>query len=85
MWGREGGWEIVSKKKKRKMCLQGKYVLSSKIIKYTHPKMIDSKSVIYDAIITATNVSHLVVVRIYQTHAYSSLKKVELKIKARST
>ena len=45
--------------------------------------MIDSKSVIYDAIITASNVSHLVV-RIYQTHAYSSLKEVELKIKARS-
>ena len=83
MWGREGGWEIVSKKKQKEMCLQGRYVLSSKIIKYTHPKMIDSKSVIYDAIITATNVSHLVV-RIYQTHAYSSLKEVELKIKAPS-
>ena len=46
--------------------------------------MIDSKSVIYDAIITATNVSHLAVVRIYQTHAYSSLKEIELKIKAPS-
>lgn len=78
MWGREGG------KCGGKMCLQGRYVLSSKIIKYTHPKMIDSKSVIYDAIITATNVSHVAVVRIYQTHAYSSLKEIELKIKAPS-
>lgn len=69
MWGREGG-------KWGKMCLQGRYVLSSKIIKYTHPKMIDSKSVICDAIITVTNVSHLAVVRIYQTHIYSSLKEI---------
>ena len=51
MWGREGG------KCRGKMCLQGRYVLSSKILKYTHPKMIDSKSVIYDAIITVTNVN----------------------------
>lgn len=44
MWGRGGAVGETFKEDTGKMCLQGRYVLFSKVIKYTDPRMKESKS-----------------------------------------